>query len=325
MSANHRCRLLGIATVLLALLAGGCSRPFWRRQADAEAYCLVAEKSNDPRWDVPGFTINQDPRSRYFDPFDPDRPPMPSDDPASHQYMHCVDGKRGFRKWHANGDRINLENPRWRELLGEYAEFDEQGALRLDLPSAVGLTYLHSPTWQDQLETIYLSALDVSTERFRFDTQFFGGTATSFTHNGSQSPGARFIAPGVTGDRNTLRQDTDFQIRRGFATGGTLLVDFANSFVWQFAGPNTNSTQSILNFNLIQPLLRAGGRAVALEQLTITERALLANLRALERYRHGLYTSIAVGELGVAGPQRRGGFFGGTGLTGFTGQGSGGF
>jgi hypothetical protein len=80
-----------------------------------------------------------------------------------------------------------------------------------------------------------------------------------------------------------------------------------------------------LNFSFIQPLLRAGGRAFALEQLTIVERALLANLRALERFRQGFYTDIAIGNDGVQGPRRRGGFFGGTGLTGFTGQGSGGF
>jgi hypothetical protein len=49
--------------------------------------------------------------------------------------------------------------------------------------------------------------------------------------------------------------------------------------------------------NLVQPLLRGGGRAVALEQLTIAERALLANLRAFQRYRQGFYTKVAIGPL----------------------------
>src|SRR5690606_38645992 len=66
------------------------------------------------------------------------------------------------------------------------------------------------------------------------------------------------------------------------------------------------------------------GRDIALEQLTIVERGLLANLRAYQRYRQGFFTDVAIGESGVTGPQRRGGFFGGTGLTGFTGTGSGG-
>ena len=77
------------------------------------------------------------------------------------------------------------------------------------------------------------------------------------------------------------------------------------------------SRTSLINFSFIQPLLKGGGRALIMERLTIVERALLANLRAFERYRQGFYTQLTVGN-GSAGsvqaPQRRGGFFGGTGL-----------
>lgn len=295
----------------------GCSREYYREQADLEARCLVAEKSNDPRWALPNFTIEMDPRSRYYDVYDPDEPPMPPDDPASHVFMHCVDGMHGYKKWHQYGDITELENPYWRAALNEYTKQTPDGEIILNLEDAVQLALIHSPNYQQQLETIYLSALDVSTERFRFDSQFFGGNGTTFFHSGEEAS--------AFGETNTLTTTTDFQIRRRFATAGELLVGFANSFVWQFAGPDQSSTLSILNFNLVQPLLRAGGRVIALEQLTIAERGLLANLRAFQRYRQGFYTQIAIGDSGVAGPQRRGGFFGGTGLTGFTGQGGGGF
>ena len=109
------------------------------------------------------------------------------------------------------------------------------------------------------------------------------------------------------------------------ATAGELVVGFANTFVWQFAGPDTNVTNSLLNFTFMQPLLRGAGRDIALEQLTIVERALLANMRAYTQWRQGFFTDIAIGENGVPGPRRRGGFFGGTGLAGFQGQGAGGF
>lgn len=316
--------------VVAAAVAGGCTRAFWREQADREVAYLIDEKSNDPRWALPpGFNINIDPRSRYYDPYDPDRQPMPPDDPASHEFMHWVNGMRHYRGWHKFGDRPMLESPCWRQRLPEYTEITESGAVKLDLEKCVELVYIHSPDWRSQMEELYLSALDVSAERFRFATQFFGGTGPTFTHNGRKSNAARVIGIGPGGepirsDRNTLNLGTDFQVRRRFATGGELLVGFANSFVWQFAGPDTNFTSSLINWNLVQPLLRAGGRVVAMEQLTIVERALLANLRALERYRQGLYTNIAVGDFGVTGVQRRGGFFGGTGLTGFTGQGAGG-
>ncbi len=297
-------------------LASGCTRERYYRQANQEVQLLVQEKSDDPRWALPDFTIDMDPRSRFYDPCDQVRPPMPPDDPASHQYMHCVDGKRGWPHWHRYGTRTTLENPEWRQRLSEYVEVTPEGEVHLTLPAAVAMAYMNSPSYQQQLETIYLSALDVSTERFRFDVQFFGGNDTTFVHQG------RLRTP--AGEQNTLTTETDFQLRRRLATAGELLVGFANSFVWQFAGPDTNATLSILNFNLVQPLLRGAGRDVALEQLTIAERALLANLRAFQRYRQGMYTLVAIGELGVSGPQRRGGFFGGTGLTGFTGTGRGG-
>jgi hypothetical protein len=318
----HRCLVAGGLALCLAL-GLGCTRERYFRRADEEVQCLITEKSDDPRWAAPkDFNVTMDPRSRYYDPCDQVRPPMPEDDPASHELMHCVNGMKGWRYWHKNGDRAGLENPDWRQRLPEYVPVTEDGKVKLSVESAITLARIHSPDYQSQLETLYLSALDVSTERFRFQTQFYGGDSLTMTHQGRLLPGGA-ARPG--GDRSTLENDVDFRLRRRFATAGELLVGFANSMVWQFAGPDNYATVSLLNFNLVQPLLRGGGRDVALEQLTIAERALLANLRAFQRYRQGFYTRVAIGESGVTGPQRRGGFFGGTGLTGFTGQGAGGF
>ena len=305
-----------LAVCLLLVVAAACNRPYYRKQADREVAQLIAQKSCDPRWGLTQFNVYMNPLSRYFEPYSLDRAPMPQDDPSSHVFMECVDGKRGWRHWNDNGVRASLENPDWRSRIGEYAPLNEQGEVLLTLDTALQLAYMHSPNHQDQIETLYLSALDVSAERFRLATQFFGGTGPSFAHLG------RLRGPG--GETNTLTNGTDFQLRRRFATAGELLIGFANSFVWQFAGPNTNSNLSILNLNLVQPLLRGAGQDIALEQLTIVERGLLANLRAYQRFRQGFFTQVAIGESGVQGPQRRGGFFGGTGLTGFTGQGAGG-
>ena len=318
-----------ISICILALLAilSGCSRTRYRIQADNDVGGLVAEKSNDPRWAYPGFPIYLDPRSRFFDSTNPDRPPMPQDDPAAHEFMHRVYGMRGYPRWHENGDRWELENPEWVKLLPTYANLTDRGEVILSIDSSMKLAQIHSPDFRQQIDTLYLSALDVSAERFRFDTQFYGGTGLLFTHAG------RDRVPAV-GEQNTLSLSTqnltnlggtNTQAQRRIATGGELVVGFANSMVWQFAGPDEYTNLSILNFNFVQPLLRFGGRAVALERLTIAERNLLANLRAFTRYRQGFYTNVVIGDLNVTGPQRRGGFFGGTGLDGFSGQGGGGF
>lgn len=299
----------------MAIFTGCERRQYYRTQADEEVNCIIQQSSEDPRWALGGVNVMMDPRSRYYDPYDPDRPPMPIDDPESNKFLYCVDGMAGHPFWEYDGIRPEMENPDWRLRMTEYVPVNEYGQIVLNRESALRLAYINSTEFQGQLETLYLSALDVSTERFRFDTQFFGGTGTRYNHNGDLTPG---------GETNTLRQDTDAQLNRQFATAGTLLVTFANSFVWQFTGPDTNTAFSLLGFTFAQPLLRNGGRIIALEQLTIVERALLSNLRAFERYRQGFYTDIVVGNAGVGRLQRRGGFFGGTGLSGFTGTGAGG-
>src|SRR5207253_3072522 len=147
----------------------------------------------------------------------------------SQQFMHVVDGMHGYQHWHKYGDRPELENPWWRERLGEYAQVAADGKINLSLDSSVDVGRMNSPAYQQNLEVIYLSALDVSTERFRFDVQFlqaFSGNDTTFTHLGPKR------VPPFGSD--TLGTNTDLRMQRRFATAGELLVGFANSTVWQF-------------------------------------------------------------------------------------------
>ena len=177
---------MAVLLVSVVITAGGCSRAErteHRLQADREAYGVIAERNLDPRWRAADYSIEIDPRSRYFDPYDPDHPPIPQDDPASHEYMHLVDGMKGWKHWDDNGNRVELENPAWREALAEYVEIGEDDSVKLNIDSALRLAYVHSPSHQSQLETLYLSALDVTAERFRLDTQFFGGYGATYANN----------------------------------------------------------------------------------------------------------------------------------------------
>jgi len=76
-----------------------------------EASRLIREKATDPRWNTANGSIDIDPQSRMFDPFSKDHPPLPPDDPTSHQLMHHVDRKEGYPHWHSNGDTNQVENP----------------------------------------------------------------------------------------------------------------------------------------------------------------------------------------------------------------------
>jgi hypothetical protein len=291
---------------------------YYRKQADDQVYCLVDSVAERTKEAQPGFGIEINPQSRMYDPNSPDFPPMPPDDPEAHSYMHCVDCKRGYPCWHCNGDTPYVANPYWLQYLPR----NDKGELLLDMRGAVDVALVNSTDYQSQLETLYLSALDVTFERFRFDSQFYGGSSIFYTTDGALRGGGNsssLLNVSPLDPTNRLR------VQRMFAGGGELVVGFANSLVWEFSGPNTQSVNSLLDFSFIQPLLRAGGRALVLERLTIAERTLLENVRQMERFRRGFYAEIATGRDAGQGPSRRGGFFGGSGLEGFSGVGGGGF
>ena len=311
---------------LLSVAAGstGCSRTFYRRQADIAAYSLVREKAIHPHWRLENYTISVDPRSRMYDPYSLDCPPIPPDDPTSHQLMHCVDNKRGWPFWHDNGDRPFVENPAW----PEYIEVDDRGVLRLGRDDAVRLALLHSRGYQQQLETLYLSALDVSFERFRFDSQFFAGYGVGYQAAGpvaAGTPQGSSIFNASTARPGNPFVRAPWTMNRLFSTGSTLVVDFANSLVWQFAGPDDYRGNTLIDFALVQPLLRNAGRDRVLERLTRAERILLANVRSMEQYRQSFYVSTVTGGNPTGGPSRAGGQLGGAGLENFAGVGAGGF
>lgn len=306
-----------VALALGVALVGqtGCTRPFYRKQADCESVRLVEYYENDPRWQLLDYRVYPDPRSRFYSAAEPDFPPMPTDDPAAHRMMHCVDCKQGYPCWHAYGDTSQVENPLWQD----YLPLNDEGKLPLDMPLAIEIGYVNSRDYQTQLEELYLSALDVTFERFRFDVQFFGQTyGLDYT---AQGP----VRAGVPAGSSVLTSVTSPQVSRLFASGGQLVTEVANTVVWQFAGTDSNVNFSIADFTFVQPLLRGAGRYRVLERLTLAERLLLYNVRAMARYQQGFYVETYTGRSAGQGPDRRGGLFGGAGLQGFTGIGSGGF
>src|SRR5436305_14784041 len=67
--------------LLLAVVLAGCTRAEYRRAADRDAYFLTASRIVDPAFDVGRTRVEPGPTSRLADPFDPDHPPKPPDDP----------------------------------------------------------------------------------------------------------------------------------------------------------------------------------------------------------------------------------------------------
>src|SRR5271157_5566098 len=72
---------LALATGLLAPI-GGCTRVFFRKQADKEVSEVLANKDKYEAWKIENWHVYPDPQARFAEVGDPDRPPKPPDDPA---------------------------------------------------------------------------------------------------------------------------------------------------------------------------------------------------------------------------------------------------
>ena len=226
---------------------------------------------------------------------------MPVDDPASHAVMEKVDGKRGLAKWR-KASEPPATSDEWLAALPR----DASGGVLLDLENVVQVGLRNSRIFQQEREDLYLSSLDVSAERFEFDPQFGLGNGTGYSAAGA-------LRQSGSNPAGRLAVLTDGSVRWLTATGGELIAKLANTLIWDFNGSHFHSAGSLLNFSLVQPLLRLGGRAVTLENLTRSERRLLANVRQMEQYQHGYYIRVTTGRSGGEGPSRSGDV-GGNGL-----------
>jgi len=207
--------------LLAACLLTGCSRARYRNWADRESYPIVAERILQPQYDIGRTQVEPDPASRLFDPFDPDHPPKPPDDPAAGVFMAQPGGMRGARNWDKDGVTDQIEPEGWEIAL----ERDENGVVHLTQDKAVEVALLNSRENQTAIEDVYLAALALTLNRFEFALQWFGSNSTAFTHFGSG---------GAPTETNTLTSNSNLGFTRNFAAGGQLLVDFANSLVFEY-------------------------------------------------------------------------------------------
>ncbi len=288
--------------LMLAGLAGvssisGCSRQFWRTQADRDSYAAIGEKVNDAHWQIPRFELTPDSRSRFYDPYDPDKTPLPPDDPTAHESMHSVNGLKGYRNWHKMGVAFAIENPQWLAPYGlspegvDPVQSHARLALKVSLPEAMDLASIHSREYQTNIENLYLDALSLTAERFKLGVRYLG--------TNGREPSA-----GLTGSTNAAGAGravvaTPFGISQALPTGGQIAVDIANSVTWVFSGNGSQSSAPSLGYSLTQPLLFQAGRKIALESLTQSERDVLYTVRTLARYRQSLFTQVTQGYLNI--------------------------
>ncbi|QJW95869.1 TolC family protein [Frigoriglobus tundricola] len=271
-----------------ALAVAGCSRAHYRKSADRETYpILAANESLAPGYDIGRLRLEPAPVSRLADPFNPDRPPKPPDDPAAAVLMNHPYKFRGYSHWGRDGYTNAIEAPDWERAL----PLGPDGVLKLDTRSAAEIALVNSREYQTNLETVYEAALALTLNRFEFDLHWLGQNATTYTHFGTG---------GVPTETNTLTSTTTAGFTRNLAAGGQLTAEFINNLTYQYTGGTGQFGSSIL-VGLTQPLIRGFGRQVRLEELTQAERNVLYAVRTYARFRKSFYVGVTAGTGGYLG------------------------
>lgn len=161
--------------------------------------------------------------------------------------------------------------------------YSNESVKALALEDIVELALLNSREYQTQKETLYRAALRLSLQRFDYDLKFSTGgnrIATDYTH-------AR--DGGITVNR--LRVPSGYRVDKMLATGGTVLMSFANNLLLTFNGANGFATDigSDIVLDIEQTLLQID---VQFEPLTQAERDLVYAARDFARFRKTLYTTL---------------------------------
>jgi outer membrane protein TolC len=164
----------------------------------------------------------------------------------------------------------------------EYLPSPGQGPLQLNLRKSLSLAALHSRDYQSNRETLYLAAVRVYLENYRW----------GWTPSNSFSAA---IGRDLDTDTTTpLSVGANAGFSKKLKYGGQFTAGYSLEVLKALSGSRSVSWHSLLNFSLVQPLWGAAASPlVARESLTQAERSLIYQVRLYERQRKDLLISIA--------------------------------
>ncbi len=167
-----------------------------------------------------------------------------------------------------------------------------QGALRLDLFGALKYAVQNSRDYQDKMEDLYLSALDVTLERHLFAPRPFAKVGAEYT--GGQK---------AVDYRSALAATASLGVKQQLPYGGEIDVETLVKFVNAFEGQVQDGETADIAISGSIPLLRGAGM-VNLEPLIASERELIYSVRTFEAYRRSFAVSIASQYFGLLAQQQ---------------------
>lgn len=245
-----------LVSALFGLSLAACTAGAYKRSADDESYSAITGKAEL----VPGMSS----QVGIDDYFQPDLTGFP-----------------------VNSDSF--------EFLDNQAD-SEIGAHIVSLNEALDIAFRHSRDYQTQKERLYLEALALTFDRYRYTPTFsFSGGADYNWDNQDQFVADMQSLTGMTevSSNETIDGGTSLGARYLLKGGGAIALNLTNNFTRFLSGDVSTLSTGALIGSFTQPLLRDFGTAIETEALMQAERDLLYELRNFTRFRKTLAVRIA--------------------------------
>jgi outer membrane protein TolC len=140
----------------------------------------------------------------------------------------------------------------------------------LALPDALRVAVENSRAYQLQKENLYISALNLTRERWEYVPQF---TRARNVVEEERQPGGL-----------AMRANNSITLGTVLKTGGAITLDVANDLLRFTTGNRSDRTITTIGLNLSQPLLRGAGADIVAENLTQFERNVIYQVRTFAYY-----------------------------------------
>ena len=302
-----------IAALAVVLASAGCTRAYYHDYADNDVYRILKERLFDWRWQVPERAVEAAPVSRMADHNDPNHEALVTDEVAARRFQVSSKFPFEYHGWKKRG-MTPIEDLSWQP----YVPLESDGKILLSKDSIMRIGMINSREYQFAYESVYLSALSLTLARFQFMIQGYsnwgafyspltGGGVTSNTptaSSGTVSSGG--TAGGVSTAAATpepappnLNNQLQLAAANGFLlnlmSGGQLLVNLANSIVFEYSNKGVQVVSPNLTVSFVQPLLRGAWARIVTQGLSLQERNVLYTVRSFAEFRRQFYVSLVTG------------------------------
>lgn len=244
----------------VVLLSGcallGCTANSYRADADRESYEAITGKSDL----VPGMTQQID-----------------------------IDTERSVD---LSGFSVNEGSY---EFLDNEAD-SEIGAHILSLNAALDLAFQHSQEYQSQKEQLYLEALALTFDRYRYTPVFSANGGADYQWDAEDqfvTDMQALTGMSVLSTSEGVNANTSLGARYLLKGGGAIALNLTNNFTRFLTGDISEFGTGALIGSFTQPLIRDFGSDIETETLMQAERDLLYRLRDFTRFRKSFAVRVA--------------------------------